>query len=41
MRWKLTHSPIAFAESCIKIVCASQQFYFDAELIWRLEKKIW
>jgi hypothetical protein len=38
MRWKLVHSPIAFAEFCIKIICAGRQFYFNAELAWKLEK---
>jgi len=41
MHRKLMHSPIAFAELCIKIICANWQFYFNAELIWKLKKKIW
>jgi hypothetical protein len=38
---KLMHSLIAFAESRIKIICTNWQCYFNAELIWKLEKKIW
>jgi hypothetical protein len=40
MWWKLAHSPIAFAEFRIKIVCTGWQFYNIAELIRKLEKKI-
>jgi hypothetical protein len=38
MHRKLTHSPIAFAKFCIKIICADRKFYFNAELVQKLKK---
>jgi len=39
MQRKLTHSPIAFAEFCTKIVCTGRQSYNIVELIQKLKKK--